>query len=300
MEEFILLDRNREEVYRKRYENLKKKSIFVQTKNFSQEKLKEVTAELVECKPDFISVTYGAGGQTKGGTIEMASHIKNNLKTEVLAHLTCVGSKKSEIHDYLQEAKSKNVKNILALRGDVPQGETEDIYNKGDYKYASELISDLRKNSEFDDFSIGGAFYPETHYENNDLIDLFHLKNKVEAGTDFLTSQMFFDNDIFIKFKEKAEKLDIKVPLVAGIMPVTNAKQIKRIIELSKCSVPQKLDKLLEKYGDNPESMKKAGIMYASEQIIELLAYGIKGIHIYTMNKPEIAKEIMKNIEFAR
>ncbi|BBM60009.1 5,10-methylenetetrahydrofolate reductase [Leptotrichia hongkongensis] len=126
------------------------------------------------------------------------------------------------------------------------------------------------------------------------------MKNKVEAGTDFLTSQMFFDNDIFIKFKEKAEKLDIKVPLVAGIMPVTNAKQIKRIIELSKCSVPQKLDKLLEKYGDNPESMKKAGIMYASEQIIELLAYGIKGIHIYTMNKPEIAKEIMKNIEFAR
>ena len=188
----------------------------------------------------------------------------------------------------------------MALRGDVPQGETENIYNKGDYKYASELISDLRKNSEFDDFSIGGAFYPETHYENNDLVDLFHLKNKVEAGTDFLTSQMFFDNDIFIKFKEQAEKLDIKVPLVAGIMPVTNAKQIKRIIELSKCSVPHKLDKLLEKYGDNPESMKKAGIMYASEQIIELLAYGIKGIHIYTMNKPEIAKEIMKNIEFAR
>ena len=222
------------------------------------------------------------------------------MKTEVLAHLTCVGSKKSEIHDYLQEAKSKNVKNILALRGDVPQGETEDIYNKGDYKYASELISDLRKNSDFDDFSIGGAFYPETHYENNDLVDLFHLKNKVEAGTDFLTSQMFFDNDIFIKFKEKAEKLDIKVPLIAGIMPVTNAKQIKRIIELSKCSVPHTLDKLLEKYGDNPESMKKAGIMYASEQIIELLAYGIKGIHIYTMNKPEIAKEIMKNIEFAR
>ena len=256
--------------------------IFPPNKNFSQEKLKEVTAELVECKPDFISVTYGAGGQTKGGTIEMASHIKNNLKTEVLAHLTCVGSKKSEIHDYLQEAKSKNVKNILALRGDVPQGETEDIYNKGDYKYASELISDLRKNREFDDFSIGGAFY------------------KVEAGTDFLTSQMFFDNDIFIKFKEQAEKLDIKVPLVAGIMPVTNAKQIKRIIELSKCSVPHKLDKLLEKYGDNLESMKKAGIMYASEQIIELLAYGIKGIHIYTMNKPEIAKEIMKNIEFAR
>ena len=281
-------------------EHLVSFEIFPPNKNFSHEKLKEVTAELVEYNPDFISVTYGAGGQTKGGTIEMASHIKNNLKTEVLAHLTCVGSKKNEIHDYLQEAKSKNVKNILALRGDVPQGETEDIYNKGDYKFASELISDLRKNSEFDDFSIGGAFYPETHYENNDLVDLFHLKNKVEAGTDFLTSQMFFDNDIFIKFKEKAEKLDIKVPLVAGIMPVTNAKQIKRIIELSKCSVPQKLDKLLDKYGDNPESMKKAGIIYASEQIIELLAYGIKGIHIYTMNKPEIAKEIMKNIEFAR
>ena len=138
------------------------------------------------------------------------------------------------------------------------------------------------------------------YYENNDLVDLFHLKNKVEAGTDFLASQMFFDNDVFVKFKEKAEKLDIEVPLIAGIMPVTNAKQIKRIIELSKCSVPEKLDKLLEKYGNNPESMKKAGIMYASEQIIELFAYGIRGVHIYTMNKPEIAKEIMRNIEFAR
>ena len=274
--------------------------IFPPNKNFSEEKLKNVTAELVQYKPDFISVTYGAGGKTKSGTIEMASHIKNNLKTEVMTHLTCVGSKKSEIHDYLQEAKSKNIKNILALRGDVPVGETEEIYDRGDYKYASELISDLRQNEKFSSLSIGAAFYPETHYQNNDLVDLFHLKNKVDSGVDFLVSQMFFDNELFVKFRENAEKLDINVPLIAGIMPVTNAKQIKRIIELSKCSIPKKLEKLIEKYGDNPDSMRKAGIMYASEQIIELFAYGIKGVHIYTMNKAENAKEIIKNIAFLR
>ena len=139
----------------------------------------------------------------------MASHIKNNLKSEVLAHLTCVGSKKTEIDSFLEEAKKHNIKNIMALRGDIPQGEDESIYERGDYRYASDLVRGIRESHK--DISIGAAFYPETHYENNDLVDLFHLKNKVEAGTDFLASQMFFDNDVFIKFKEQAEKLDIKV-----------------------------------------------------------------------------------------
>ncbi len=271
--------------------------IFPPNKNFSEERLKEVTKELVNHKPDFISVTYGAGGTTKAGTVEMASYIKNDLNTEVLAHLTCVGSKKAEIHNFLKEVEENNIKNIMALRGDIPQGEDESIYDRGDYRYASELIKDINDNH---NFSVGAAFYPETHYENNDLVDLIHLKNKVEQGVDFLISQIFFDNSIFIDFSEKAEKLNIKVPLIAGIMPITNAAQIKRITALCKSEIPEKLEKILNKYGHNPESMKKAGIIYATEQIIELLAHGVKGIHLYTMNKTDSTKEIMDNIAFTR
>ena len=271
--------------------------IFPPNKNFSEERLKEVTKELVNHKPDFISVTYGAGGTTKSGTVEMASYIKNKLNTEVLAHLTCVGSKKAEIHNFLKEVEENNIKNIMALRGDIPQGEDESIYDRGDYRYASELIKDINDNHSF---SVGAAFYPETHYENNDLVDLIHLKNKVEQGVDFLISQIFFDNSIFIDFSEKAEKLNIKVPLIAGIMPITNAAQIKRITALCKSEIPEKLEKILNKYGHNPESMKKAGIIYATEQIIELLAHGVKGIHLYTMNKTDSTKEIMDNIAFTR
>lgn len=271
--------------------------IFPPNKNFSEERLKEVTKELVNHKPDFISVTYGAGGTTKAGTVEMASYIKNDLNTEVLAHLTCVGSKKAEIHNFLKEVEENNIKNIMALRGDIPQGEDESIYDRGDYRYASELIKDINDNH---NFSVGAAFYPETHYENNDLVDLIHLKNKVEQGVDFLISQIFFDNSIFIDFSEKAEKLNIKVPLIAGIMPITNAAQIKRITALCKSEIPEKLEKILNKYGHNPESMKKAGIIYATEQIIELLAHGVKGIHLYTMNKTDSTKEIMNNIAFTR
>ena len=260
--------------------------------------MKEVTGELVKHNPDFISVTYGAGGTTKSGTIEMASHIKNNLGSEVLAHLTCVGSKKTEIDSFLEEAKKHNIKNIMALRGDIPQGEDESIYERGDYRYASDLVRGIRGAHK--DISIGAAFYPETHYESNDLADLVHLKKKVDEGVDFLISQVCFDNRMFVDFREKAEKLDIKVPLVAGIMPITNAAQIKRIVQLCKSSIPSGLERILDKYGSNPESMKKAGIIYATEQIIELLSYGIRGIHLYTMNKTDTTEEIMNNISFTR
>ena len=252
--------------------------IFPPNKNFSEERLKEVTGELVKHKPDFISVTYGAGGTTKSGTIEMASHIKNNLGSE--------------------EAKKHNIKNIMALRGDIPQGEDESIYERGDYRYASDLVRGIRGAHK--DISIGAAFYPETHYESNDLADLVHLKKKVDEGVDFLISQVCFDNRMFVDFREKAEKLDIKVPLVAGIMPITNAAQIKRIVQLCKSSIPSGLERILDKYGSNPESMKKAGIIYATEQIIELLSYGIRGIHLYTMNKTDTTEEIMNNISFTR
>ena len=271
--------------------------IFPPNKNFSEEKLKAVTEELASYKPDFISVTYGAGGTTKAGTVEIASYIKNELKIETLAHLTCIGSKKQEIANFLKELKNNNIKNILALRGDIPQGEDESIYNRGDYKYASDLIKDIKEN---EDFSIGAAFYPETHYENNDLIDLFHLKEKVDLGANFLISQIFFENETFLRFREQAKKLSINVPLVAGIIPVTNATQIKRITALCNCKIPLKLEKILDKYGNNPESMKKAGIAYATEQIIELLSNNIRGIHLYTMNKTDTTKEILDNVSFVR
>ena len=256
--------------------------VFPPNKNFTKEKLIEVTGELAELNPNFISVTYGAGGTNRSGTIEIASHIKNNLNIEVMSHLTCIGSKKQDISNYIQEIKKHNIKNILALRGDIPQGRDESIYNEGDYRYASDLISDIKS----EDITIAGAFYPETHFENNDLQDLI--------------SQIFFDNNKFFNFMEQAQKLNINVPLSAGIMPVTNAAQIKRITSLCKSSIPKKLEKILDKYGHNPESMKKAGFIYATEQIIELLANDIPAIHLYAMNKPEVAKAIMNNIEFVR
>ena len=270
--------------------------VFPPNKNFTKEKLVEVTGELAELNPDFISVTYGAGGTNKSGTIDIASHIKNNLNIEVMSHLTCIGSKKQDISNYIQEIKKHNIKNILALRGDIPQGRDESIYNEGDYRYASDLINDIKNEN----ITIAAAFYPETHFENNDLQDLIHLKNKVDLGVDFLISQIFFDNDKFFNFMEQAQKLNISVPLSAGIMPVTNAAQIKRITSLCKSSIPKKLEKILDKYGHDPESMKKAGFIYATEQIIELLANDIPAIHLYAMNKPEVARAIMNNIEFVR
>ena len=270
--------------------------VFPPNKNFTKEKLVEVTGELAELNPDFISVTYGAGGTNKSGTIDIASHIKNNLNIEVMSHLTCIGSKKQDISNYIQEIKNHNIKNVLALRGDIPQGRDESIYNEGDYRFASDLINDIKNEN----ITIAAAFYPETHFENNDLQDLIHLKNKVDLGVDFLISQIFFDNDKFFNFIEQAQKLNINVPLSAGIMPVTNATQIKRITSLCKSSIPKKLEKILDKYGHDSESMKKAGFIYATEQIIELLANDIPAIHLYAMNKPEVARAIMNNIEFIR
>ncbi len=270
--------------------------VFPPNKNFTKEKLVEVTGQLAELNPDFISVTYGAGGTNKSGTIDIASHIKNNLNIEVMSHLTCIGSTKQDISNYISEIKKHNIKNVLALRGDIPQGRDESIYDEGDYRYASDLINDIKN----EDITIAGAFYPETHFENNDLQDLIHLKNKVDLGVDFLISQIFFDNDKFFNFMEQAQKLNINVPLSAGIMPVTNAAQIKRITSLCKSSIPKKLEKILDKYGHDHESMKKAGFIYATEQIIELLANDIPAIHLYAMNKPEVARAIMNNIEFVR
>ena len=239
--------------------------------------------------PDFISVTYGAGGNTKGRTVEIAERIKSQNNVEALAHFTCIGSKKEEIDRVLNELEKNNIENILALRGDYPIN--RDL-EPGDFNYAKDLIKYIREKKG-DKFSIGAAYYVEGHRETNDLLDLFHLKEKVDTGVDFLISQIFLDNEFFYSFRDKLEKLQIDKPLVAGIMPVTNAKQIKKITSLCSCTIPKKFLKILEKYEDNPAALKEAGLAYAIEQIVDLVASDINGIHIYTMNKPETAKKII-------
>ena len=239
--------------------------------------------------PDFISVTYGAGGNTKGRTVEIAERIKSKNNVESLAHFTCIGSKKEEIDRVLNELEKNNIENILALRGDYP---IDRNLEPGDFNYAKDLIKYIREKKG-DKFSIGAAYYVEGHRETNDLLDLFHLKEKVDTGVDFLISQIFLDNEFFYSFRDKLEKLQIDKPLVAGIMPVTNAKQIKKITSLCSCTIPKKFLKILEKYEDNPAALKEAGLAYAIEQIIDLVASDINGIHIYTMNKPETAKKII-------
>lgn len=264
--------------------------VFPPNKIYTLEKVYEVIDELSLLNPDFMSVTYGAGGSTRRNSVDIASKIKNINNIEALAHLTCIGATKKEIDEILKDLNKNNIENIMALRGDIPQ----ECENKiGDFSHANDLIKYIKENGEF---SIGGAFYPEGHQETNDLLDLFNLKTKVESGTDFLISQIFFENEKFYEFKEKLGKLNIKTPLIVGIMPITNGKQIRRITSMCGCSIPEKLKKILDRYEDNPIAMREAGIAYAMEQIIELISDDIAGIHIYTMNRVEASKKIMENI----
>lgn len=252
---------------------------------------------LAKFNPDFISVTYGAGGTSRGKTVEIASYIKSKHNIEPLAHLTSVGATKDEILDIIAEYNKNNISNVLALRGDIPKDADEDFLARGEFGYASDLTKFLKENG---DFCVAGAYYPETHPENNDLMDLFNLKKKVDSGSDFLVSQIVFDNEILYNFKEKTDKLGIKVPMVAGVIPVTNAAQIKRILSLCDCSFPPKFQRILDRYEHDPESLKEAGIAYAIEQIIDLIAAGIDGIHLYTMNKVDTTEQIMKSISHIR
>lgn len=264
--------------------------VFPPNKIYTLEKVYEVIDELSLLKPDFMSVTYGAGGSTRRNTVDIASKIKNINNIEALAHLTCIGATKKEIDEILKDLNKNNIENIMALRGDIPQ----ECENKiGEFSHANDLIKYIK---EYGDFSIGGAFYPKGHQETNDLLDLFNLKTKVDSGTDFLISQIFFENEKFYEFKEKLGKLNIKTPLIAGVMPITNGKQIRRITSMCGCSIPEKLKKILDRYEDNPIAMREAGIAYAMEQIIELISDDIAGIHIYTMNRVEASKKIMENI----
>ncbi len=255
------------------------------------ESIKQATEEIASLKPDFMSVTYGAGGGTSEFTADIAANIQDNYGVPTLAHLTCVSSDKNKIDSVVENLKAKNINNILALRGDIPEGLDR---SKCQYHYASELIDDIKAHG---DFCIGGACYPETHPESeNSYDDIKNLKIKVEKGCEFLTTQMFFDNNILYNFLYRIREAGINVPVVAGIMPVTNAAQIKRIMSISGSALPQRFIKIVDRYGNNPEAMKQAGIIYATEQVIDLYANGINAVHIYTMNKPEVAGAIMNNL----
>lgn len=242
--------------------------------------------------PDYISVTYGAGGSGKSRTAEIASKIKQEYNTESMAHLTCVGHTKEEIDNLLDTLQEKGIENILALRGDPPANQSDFDFSKNYFKYASELIRYIKGRN---DFCIAAAAYLEGHVDSRRLKeDLYYLKKKVDEGVDFLVTQLFFDNRLFYDFLDKAAAIGINCPVTAGIMPIFRADQIKAITAKSGCSIPAKLVLLMDKYSDNPDDMRKAGIEYAGVQIRDLIENGAPGIHLYTMNRPKSSKEVLE------
>ncbi len=256
------------------------------------ESVLSATKKIAALKPSFISVTYGAGGGTSKNTVSIATQIKDDFGVTSLAHLTCVSSTKEEVHRVIDQLKENQIENILALRGDIP-AEIE-FPLPSHYRYASELIEDIRKQG---DFCIGAACYPEGHVETeHKKDDIRNLKHKVDCGVDFLTTQMFFDNNILYNFLYRIREKGITVPVLPGIMPVTNKKQIERIGGLSGTILPERFRAIVDRFGENPAAMQQAGIAYATDQIIDLIANGVNHIHVYSMNKPEVAGAIMKNL----
>ena len=254
------------------------------------ESVETATAEIAKLNPAFMSVTYGAGGGTSKYTVDIASTIHNLYQVTALAHLTCVSSTKEQVHQVLSQLKEHKIENVLALRGDIPA----DGKVATDYRYASQLIADIKQAG---DFCIGAACYPEGHVESeNKAEDIQHLKEKVEAGCDFVTTQMFFDNNILYNYLYRIREKGINVPVIAGIMPVTNGKQVARICKMSGTYLPARFKAIVDKFGDNPAAMTQAGVAYATEQIIDLIANGVNGIHVYSMNKPEIAAKIKESL----
>ena len=250
--------------------------------------------EIKTLKPDFISVTYGAGGSNSKKTATIAAYIQNICEVEALAHMTAVGMDEASLRALLFELKKKGVENILALRGDKPRTMSQEEFDRRYFKYATDLIPEIKKNG---DFFIAGACYPEVHPESkNQEEDIQHLKQKVDLGLNCLITQMFFDNNIFYNFLYRIREKGILVPVLPGIMPITNKKQLRRSMELSGTAVPQRFLAIIDRFGDDPEAMKQAGIAYATDQIIDLIANGINHIHVYSMNKPDVAAAIMNNL----
>ncbi len=268
--------------------------VFPPKKKEALESIKETAVSLTKLKPDFISVTFGAGGTTQSYTAEIAEAIEENGTTS-LAHLTCVRSTKEALEDTISDLKKRNIKNVLALRGDFPKdaAEGENVFPSG-YTHASDLVKLLKNEG----MCVGGACYPEGHPESASReTDIDSLKYKVDAGVDFLTTQMFFDNDMLYSFLYRLQSAGIHVPVLAGIMPITNANQVSRMVDLSNAYIPRKLLSICDRFRDSPDAMMQAGIAYATDQIIDLISNGVRGIHIYTMNKPEIAGAIIKNVD---
>lgn len=266
--------------------------LFPPKQGYQLENVKQVVRDIAQMKPAYMSVTYGATGGTSDYTVDIADEIQNENGIPALAHLTCASSTREKVHQVVEQLKEKKIENILTLRGDIPEHADFPLPNQ--YKHAYELIADVKS---LGNFCLGGACYPEGHPEAETMHeDIEHLKEKVDAGCDFLTTQMFFDNDIYYNFMYKILKKNIHVPVVAGIMPVTNAAQIKRIISLSGNMVPSRFKAIVDRFSDNPAAMKQAGIAYATEQIIDLIANGVNNIHIYTMNKPDVAGAILSNL----
>ena len=259
--------------------------------------VKTATEEIAKLKPSFMSVTYGAGGGTSKYTLEIAKNIKERYGVPTLAHLTCVSSTKETVAEKIEEMKKSGIENVMALRGDLtPELEKSDR-SAWAYRHAIDLIRDIKSSSA--DFCIGGACYPEIHPESaNQKEDIKYLKEKVDAGCDFLTTQMFFDNNLLYNFLYKIREAGITVPIIPGVMPITNANQVERAINLSGSFMPQRFKSIVDKFGHSPEAMKQAGIAYATDQIIDLFANGITNVHVYSMNKPDVAAKIQRNLSY--
>ncbi|MBR5471121.1 MAG: methylenetetrahydrofolate reductase [Oscillibacter sp.] len=259
------------------------------------ENVKAATEEIAKLKPSFMSVTYGAGGGTSQYTLDIAKNIKETYGVPTLAHLTCVSSTRETVQERIRMMREAGIENVMALRGDLtPELENSDR-SGWVYRHAVDLIRELKESGA--DFCIGGACYPEIHPESRDQReDIQHLKEKVDAGCEFLTTQMFFDNNLLYNFLYKIREAGITVPIIPGIMPITNAKQVEKAIKLSGSFMPQRFKSLVDKFGESPAAMKQAGIAYATDQIIDLYANGITNVHVYSMNNPDVAQKIQSNL----
>ena len=266
--------------------------VFPPKKDTDFANVEEAALGIAALKPDYMSVTYGAGGSTKGHTIRLAQEIQEKYDVPTIAHLTCVCASQAGIKTALVDMKNAGIENILALRGDIPKNYDGEVFTE--FSHASELVELIKENG---DFCVGGACYPEVHPDSaNKNDDIAGLKKKVDAGCDYLTTQMFFDNNIFFNFMYRVREAGIMVPIIPGIMPITKRVQVKNAVKLSGCNVPERFKSIVDAFGDTEAAMRQAGIAYATDQIIDLLANGVKHIHVYSMNKPEVAAGIQVNL----
>lgn len=266
--------------------------VFPPKKDTDFANVEEAALGIAALKPDYMSVTYGAGGSTKGHTIRLAQEIQEKYDVPTIAHLTCVCASQAGIKTALVDMKNAGIENILALRGDIPKNYDGEVFTE--FSHASELVELIKENG---DFCVGGACYPEVHPDSaNKNDDIAGLKKKVDEGCDYLTTQMFFDNNIFFNFMYRVREAGIMIPIIPGIMPITKRVQVKNAVKLSGCNVPERFKSIVDAFGDTEAAMRQAGIAYATDQIIDLLANGVKHIHVYSMNKPEVAAGIQANL----